>query len=356
MKHLVRKFLHENDTRPFFLYVGFHDPHRCGHTHPEYGSFCEKFGNGEPGMGRIKDWKPILYSPDEVIVPYFIPDTPIARKDIAAQYTTISRLDQGIGLILKELTDAGHANDTLIIYSSDNGIPFPMGRTNLYEPGMAEPMIISSPAHKERYGQVTDAMTSLVDIVPTVLDWYRIPYPHSYIFRKAGPVVLTGKSMLPLLTFEPQTGWDSVYSSHNLHEVTMYYPMRVLRNRRFRLIQNLNYKMPFPIDQDFYVSPTFLDILNRTRSHQPTHWSISLHDYYYRPQWELYDLIANPQETENLAHEPRYTKILATLQTELKMWQLKTSDPWICAPSGVLENSGAYKHDPQCMPLYNELD
>lgn len=81
--------------RPFFLYVAFHDPHRCGHSNPQYGNFCEKFGNGDVGMGTITDWKPIYYQWDEVKVPYFVQDTEAARRDIAAQYTTISRLDQG---------------------------------------------------------------------------------------------------------------------------------------------------------------------------------------------------------------------------------------------------------------------
>ena len=53
-------------------------------------------------MGVIPDWKPLHYSPEEVIVPYFIPDTPAARNEIANQYTGISRMDQGIGLILDE--------------------------------------------------------------------------------------------------------------------------------------------------------------------------------------------------------------------------------------------------------------
>ena len=77
------------------MYVAFHDPHRCGHTHPEYGMFCEKFGSGQSGFGVIPDWKPVYYRPEDVLVPYFVPDTPAARQDIAAQYTTISRLDQG---------------------------------------------------------------------------------------------------------------------------------------------------------------------------------------------------------------------------------------------------------------------
>ena len=82
--------------RPFFLYVAFHDPHRCGHTNPEFGNFCEKFGNGKQGMGFIPDWNPINYSTEEIEVPYYLPNSRVIREDISAQYTTISRLDQGI--------------------------------------------------------------------------------------------------------------------------------------------------------------------------------------------------------------------------------------------------------------------
>lgn len=75
--------------------VAFHDPHRCGHVTPQYGSFCERWGSGEIGMGTIPDWHPIYYQWDEIDIPYYVPDTEPARRDLAAQYTTISRLDQG---------------------------------------------------------------------------------------------------------------------------------------------------------------------------------------------------------------------------------------------------------------------
>lgn len=58
--------------RPFFLYIGFHDPHRCGHNEPQYGPFCERFGSGEEGMGLIPDWKPWYYQWDEVQLPFHI--------------------------------------------------------------------------------------------------------------------------------------------------------------------------------------------------------------------------------------------------------------------------------------------
>ena len=258
IKELAAEFLREaqHKEQPFFLYIGFHDPHRCGHNNPQYGVFCEKFGDGSPGMGFIPDWKPVTYSPDDVLVPYFIQDTLAARTDIAAQYRTISRLDQGTGLLLQLLNDYGFNESTLVIYTSDNGIPFPNGRTNLYDPGIAEPLLISNPLSPERWGQYSNAMVSTTDLVPTVLDWFGLPLPNYTLF---GPNAVTplGQSLLPILDKEPTVGWDEVYCSHNLHEITMYYPMRAIRTRRFKLIHNMYFKMPFMIDQDFYVSPTF---------------------------------------------------------------------------------------------------
>lgn len=357
IKHLVRKFLSTNDTRPFFLYVAFHDPHRCGHTHPQYGAFCEKFGNGSPGMGRIPDWTPQLYDPSRVVVPSFVPDTPAAREDIAAQYTTVGRLDQGVGLVLAELEAAGFTDNTLVIYSSDNGIPFPNGRTNLYEPGIQEPMIVSNPEAAGSAGTVrhSDALVSLLDIVPTVLEWFSIPVPQYTIFKK--PVTFTGSSLLPLLAPRGPASSESrdfVYASHSLHEITMYYPMRMIRSSNLKLVHNLNYKMPFPIDQDFYVSPTFQDLLNRTKRGEPLHWSKTLDSYYYRDEWELYDLERDPNELSNIAKNETYAPVLSQLQQLLFKWQQTTQDPWICAPHSVLEDSGSFKKDPKCLPLLNE--
>ncbi|KAG8129190.1 hypothetical protein E2320_015867 [Naja naja] len=324
IKLLVRKFLQSVDEKPFFLYVAFHDPHRCGHSQPQYGTFCEKFGNGEPGMGWIPDWKPELYHPDQVQVPYFVPDTPAAREDLAAQYTTVGRMDQGLGLVLEELHHAGFHNSTLVIYTSDNGIPFPSGRTNLYWPGTAEPLLVSSPEHRSRWGQVSSAYISLL-------------------------VQLTGKSLLPALSLEPE--WRTVFASQSLHEVTMHYPMRAVQHGSLHFIHNLQNRTSFPIDQDFYVSPTFQDLLNRTQAGQPTHWNKTLRSYYYRDRWELYNHSTDPTESHNVASDPRYARALEELQGLLLKWQWETSDPWVCAPDGVLED----KPVPKCWPLHNEL-
>lgn len=375
IKHLVRKFFQthrekhaekgregkarrggssggaEGDESRFFLYVAFHDTHRCGHSQPQYGAFCEKFGNGQPGMGSIPDWKPEYYTPEQVKVPPFVPDTPASRADLAAQYTVVSRLDQGIGLVLQELREAGYENDTLVLYSSDNGIPFPNGRTNLYGSGTAEPMLLSSPEHRGRWGDASQAYVSLLDITPTILDWFSIPYPsYSLPTDPKTPVHLTGRSLLPALVTEP-SGWQTVYGSQSLHEVTMYYPMRSVHQGAYRLLHNMHYRMPFPIDQDFYVSPTFQDLLNRTRLGQHTHWFKTLESYYYRARWELYDTSTDPQETQNLAGEPSHGAKLESLRQSLLKWQWQTGDPWVCGPDYVLED----KLEPHCRPLYNGL-
>ncbi|CAL4244552.1 unnamed protein product, partial [Meganyctiphanes norvegica] len=210
--------------------------------------------------GLIPDWQPIIYNTEDVVVPYHVQDTPAARADLAAQYTTISRLDQSIGAVIQELSSAGHLEDTLIIYTSDNGIPFPSGRTNSYEPGIIEPLLISSPLHQASWGTESSRMSSHIDFTPTILKWFNVSYPDYYIFKKNQKTVLTGKSLLPYLDTSlsiTQDTDEAIFVSHDLHEVTMYYPMRSIRTQRYKLIRNLNYRMPFPIDQDFYISPVF---------------------------------------------------------------------------------------------------
>lgn len=194
-------------------------------------------------------------------------------------------------------------------------------------------------------------MVSLLDIVPTILDWFNISYP-TYELNKY-PVKLTGKSLLQAIKSVSAEN-TLVFASHNLHEATMYYPMRVIRTAAFKLIQNLNFKMPFPIDQDFFISPTFQDLLNRTHRKEKTHWYKNLSDYYYRPQWELYDLEKDPYELNNLAQNADYQSSLEKFKSLLRSWQVKTNDPWICSPNAVLENTGKYKQNPQCLPLYND--
>ena len=211
--------------------------------------------------------------------------------------------------------------------------------------------------------QENDALVSLLDITPTVLDWFSLPYPRYSLFRHR--VELTGRSLLPLaggtgsgvgpeagvVPGAGANGSRAVFASHSLHEVTMYYPMRAVRTRRWKLVHNVAWRSPFPVDQDVRVSPAFRDLLARTVDHRPLPWFTTLRRYYRRAEWQLYDLRHDPHERRNVA--ARYGAVSAALRRLLRRWQNDTADPWICAPEGVLEDKGAYADNPQCLPLYN---
>lgn len=95
------------------------------------------------------------------------------------------------------------------------------------------------------------------------------------------------------------------------------------------------------------------EILNRTKSKQYIPWFKSLKSYYFRPEWELYDLKHDPEEVRNLIGKQSMNSTFEELRKQLFDWQLKTKDPWICAPHAVLENKGNFKENPQCLDLYN---
>ena len=129
---------------------------------------------------------------------------------------------------------------------------------------MAVPLLIQSPLMSpEKRGKETDFPASLLDLVPTVLDWYGVEYPKYHILKPSQPTTLSGRSLLPVVLNSDDDSEvlseekDSFYGSHVAHEVTMDYPMRTIVLGSFKLVHNFNYRSPFPIDQDFYMSPTF---------------------------------------------------------------------------------------------------
>mgnify|MGYP002622622359 CR=1 FL=1 len=300
MAEAAEAYFKTDPDTPFFLLVGYVDPHRAR----------VGFGNEDyPGV------EPVKYKPEDVIVPPFLPDLPEARAELAEYYESVSRLDQGVGLMLDALERSGRANDTLVIYISDNGIAFPGAKTTLYEPGIHLPMIVRSPDQKEQ-GRVNRAMVSWVDIAPTILDWANVTTPKQ----------MQGRSVLDILNDDDPAGWDEVFASHTFHEITMYYPMRVIRTRRYKYILNLAHPLPFPFASDLYDSPIWQAVLDQGVSHYGRR---SVDAYVNRPREELYDLYGDPNEAINLADDTDHAETLSDLRDRLKAWQERTNDPWI---------------------------
>lgn len=331
----------ESDDRPFFLYICSSDPHRGGGP-GNFANFNNQDENPYPGCNRTR------YNPDDIVPPPWLPNNAQVREELAEYYQAITRLDQGVGMLLDWLETSGHDRDTLVLFLSDNGPPFPGAKTNLHQAGMNLPLLIRNPEAQQR-GVVCNARVSWVDITPTVLDFCRVtPQPRPPIARrenigpqdyepprgnpevnarrgKAAPVKFHGKSLLGILEQEDPTGWDEIYASHTFHEVTMYYPMRVVISGNHKLIFNLAHQLPYPFASDLYASPTWQSVL---KTGEKMYGARTVESYIYRPRFELYDLSVDPWETNNLATSSEHQELLQRLQEKMQAWQRDTNDPW----------------------------
>lgn len=319
MAEAAQGFITAADDRPFFLYFATDDPHRANAVLPDgRPTFVtyprpNSFGNRPEGYPGIA---PVTYRPEQVLVPPFLPDTPECRSELAEYYQSVSRVDQGVGRLIGLLKSAGQYENTLIIYISDNGAAFPGAKTTLYEPGIRLPCIVRSPRQPVS-GTVEDAMISWADLAPTILD-----------FAGVGAIAgeFDGRSFRAALEGATLVGWDEVHASHNLHEATMYYPMRMIRTRRYKLIWNIASGLTFPSALDLIQSPTWI---GAARNGSEFFGRRRIADFLHRPAFELYDLQLDPDEVANLADNPAHRAVQEELIAKLKSFQAATSDPWV---------------------------
>ncbi|MFI3318504.1 MAG: sulfatase [Rikenellaceae bacterium] len=302
----------KDSKKPFFLYFCPDDPHRGDPFKPEKWEDPNNFGNREGGYPGAE---PEVYNTKDVLVPGFLPDTEITRREIAEYYQSISRIDKGFGRLMELLKASGKADNTLVVYISDNGMAFPGAKTTLYEAGMRLPCIIDGPMVKGK-NEVSNAMISWVDITPTLLDIAGVKYDKS---------AFHGHSFRGALDQSSNYSADEVYGSHQFHEITMYYPMRVLRERQYKLFWNIAYKLDYPFASDLWDASTWQQI---------EHGKVkglgerTVEQFLQRPEFELYDISKDPNEVKNLAADPKYKKELERMKSKLKKWQMATSDPW----------------------------
>jgi N-sulfoglucosamine sulfohydrolase len=307
MAHLAGQWIRaQGRSRPFFLTVGYSDPHRD----------ATNFGNS-------RKWPEVereIYSPSDVSIPTHLPDLPGIRQDLAQYYESISRLDSGVGILLRELRDAGHEKDTLVIYLSDNGRPFPGAKDNLYEPGLHLPLIIRSPEQRTHNVRNT-SLVSWIDVAPTILDWARVSPPADYRYAP-----LPGRSLLPILDHTDSPGFDRIFATHSFHEINQYYPMRSIRTRRHSYFLNLEPSLAVPVASDVQLSPSWKAIMSTPGARLGKR---TLDAFTHRPPEELYDLTVDPDEVVNVAADPSRAAVMADLRKQLQDWRAATHDPWL---------------------------
>jgi N-sulfoglucosamine sulfohydrolase len=303
-------FIKADSVKPFLIYYATHEPHR---------PFNHDAGH------RV--------DPATVIVPPWLPDIPEVREELALYYASVRKVDDAFGTLVDALKRTGTYDNTLILYLSDNGAAFPGSKTNVYEPGIRLPLIVKAPGQVRR-GGVNAAMISWVDITPTILDFAGVRVPPPPVsgtpvspgrFANETPAI-QGRSFLGILDADRPPGWDEIYASHTFHEITMYYPMRVVRTRTHKLIWNIAHPLPYPFASDLFDSKSWQGALaRRLTSFGPR----SMQAYNHRPAFELYDLERDPLESSNLAAKPEHAQLLAELKARIKAFQERTGDPWV---------------------------
>ncbi|MFX1571513.1 MAG: sulfatase [Promethearchaeota archaeon] len=273
--------------------------------------FEERQGDDEPfyvNIGTIEVHRPfVIWSdpvdPKYVEVPPFLPNNELIREDIGLFYGIINNVDLAIGNIIRSLEKLGLRKNTLFIYTTDHGSPFPRAKCTLYDPGIKTALIMNCPELEiVSGGKIIDYKISNIDLLPTLLDLVGVKKPRN----------IEGISFLPVLEDKFGNFRNEIFTEKTYHEI--YDPMRSIRTDKYKYIRNFTssetlYQMPLDIQRG--LSGKFLiDTIKKPRSEE-----------------ELYDLEYDPYEQENLVNDSNYQNILQELRQKLLNWMMNTSDP-----------------------------
>lgn len=295
--------------RPFFFWVASTDPHR---------PFGETTGV-------------VPHDPAKVVVPPYLPDHPLIRKDLARYYDRIVRFDRQVGSLLDDLARQGLLDSTFIVYLSDNGMPFPRAKTTLYDSGIRTPLLARYP-RLFRPGTVNQELVSIVDLAPTLVE-----------VGHASPVTMQGRSFL-------RSKRDAVFAEANWHDFAQF--TRAVRTDRFLLVRNFYADKPLWNSVDSIQSETWTGLLEMKAAGRLTPAQAALFAA-PRPEEELYDLQKDPHSLVNVADDPAHGPALAALRARLANWMKETEDavPAQRTPDGWTRDGIPLPHN---QPWYDE--
>lgn len=322
MAKMAREFIDADTGHPFLLMVSYVDPHRGD-------------GNGFPT--QVDGLPELPFRGGDVPAwPFQGIDDPAQLAHIADYYNCIRRLDIGVGLLLDEVRSAGHADDTLVIFVGDHGPPFDRGKTSCYEAGLRVPFIVRWPGVGQA-GLVSEALVSTTDILPTILEAAEATVPNHVQGRSLRPVVMGNGT-----TDATAAGWRTTLAGEfHMHGGRPFFPRRAVRDARYKVIHNLRAGQDHAfvgIDGDPAAQMVQAD------RYQGTPAAAALARLADPPEWELYDLQDDPNETKNLAADPAHAETLVRMQKALLDWRRQTADPLL--DSAVVEAMAAAAPEP----------
>lgn len=283
-------FLQAKHERPFFLSVGLFETHR-------------EFPDQTVDDRYLRPPAPII-------------DTPETRKDMAGFATMAKTMDDGYGAVLTALDRAGLSDNTLVIITTDHGPAFPGMKCNLTDHGIGVLLMMRGPGELSG-GKIVDALVSHLDVFPTICD----------IIGVDKPARLQGSSLLPLVDGAVTELHEHVFSEVSFHAA--YEPQRSVRSKRYKYIRRFaDRTLPvLPNCDAGYSKDVWLEAgwRNAPVAHE-----------------QLYDLVFDPNETNNIADRAEYATALNAMRNTLQRWMQGTADPLLngplYAPPGVEVN------------------
>ena len=291
----IRKFMSAQPGTPFCLIVGLVSPH-------------VPWTVGDPDH----------FDPKKLELPPYLADTPQTRTDYARYLAEIEVMDQQVGDVLTTLELVDHADDTLVIVTSEQGAQFPGCKWTNWDQGVRTGFLVRWPGKVAPFS-VTEAMIQYEDVLPTLIE---------AAGGEADSEDFDGASFLPVLLGEKSTHREYAYAMHNNIPEGPPYPIRSVRTTDFRYIRNLS-------PEEIYIERHVMGI----DAHNPywAKWMFSspfntqsynmLKRYMRRPAEELYLTRDDKYELTNLAENPAYADVKAQLSAELDRWMSDQSDP-----------------------------
>ncbi|MCE9531168.1 MAG: sulfatase [Planctomycetes bacterium] len=299
--------------------------------------FCFWFGSSDPH--RPYDWQSGVKSGmdlKKIKLPGCFPDHETVRTDVADYYWEVQRFDREVGEAIKLIEDAGELSNTIIVITGDHGMPFPRGKSNLYDLGAQVPLVFRW-GDMFKTGRAIDDFVSLTDLAPTFLE-------------AAGEKPLaemTGRSLMNLLKSE-KSGWIDPKRDHVIYGKERHvpsqekdnlsgYPSRALRNKEFLYIRNFRpdlWPVGIPDADKAQIGNSFADTDNGpTKTFLMDHRDDPAVKKYFdlafakRPEEELYDLSKDPDQLVNVAAKPEYAEVKKKLAEQLIGELRATADP-----------------------------
>ena len=301
---------------------------------PDGAPFCFWFGASEPHRGyeeggAVRRGRSL----EDARLPASLPDHPVVRSDVLDYLAEIERFDRDLATMLATLEERGLLDDTIVVVTSDHGMPFPRAKTTLYDEGTRVPLAIRWPAGASG-GRTVEDFVSLTDLAPTFLGAAGVAVPGD----------MTGRSLLPVLRSEASgvvdATRDHVVIGIERHTVARSdargYPSRALRERGFLYVRNLGpsrwpagdpppFEMtPGRVYGDIDGGPTKRLLLAEKDGAAARCFALSCAR---RPAEELYALADDPGQLVNVAGDARYAETLARLRARLSAALIETGDP-----------------------------